>query len=762
MAYDLQFVDSIAATPGVRLNLNAPGWTVREDTEFGMPELRRSVVSTLLVDGDRYPAAAYGGRVLSLVLRVDAASDDDVAGQLQRLYRELDRPTNILRYRPGTSQPVFFRTFRAGPDSVIWDPFTKEARVQVPAEPFAYGLKETLPAVTVYNDPAEGTNLNANAYFETAQLEGGFEVDLAGWTGVNASVARSTAQSHAGVASALVTPSGSGVVARVEADMTTALPATPGQSFTAEAWVRPTNGTKPAAVQITWRDSSGGFISSTVSTTAATAGAWQFLTVTATCPVGAAFAQPAAGIGSTPTVADTAYVDELRLLTVSPWTAVGGTIARSTAQAHEGVASLLLTPDGVTASVEARSETVSATAGQQFRSSAWVRCAAARSVFVGIIWRDSGGTLLTTVGSTVSVSATTWTLIDTGALTAPANAASAQIIVAMGSTPPAGHTLHIDEARLRQAGGVGGMSFDVTSPKGDVEAPLFLSVRASDVSRPPESGNTGRRQSVFAVRRGGTPSAAPVVLQSDSLTAGTDTTVQAASGSSSGTFLRTSFATATSLQQRATLVGQFPSAASTDARGTYRVFLRCRKSVSGDTMQLQMRYDNSAASVTSDLVAGPADTVWRWVDMGLVQMPLGYDPATDGLSGVSLPVGGMGVTLLAARTSGSGTLDLDVVMFVPADDRLSLVKWPDYTTETAYVVDAAAGQAYGVGSSGEVRAALLELIGGTPMVTPGVANRIWMLRDVGSTYSNGDDVTATVQVTPYYWPRYLHMRPVAS
>ncbi|WP_346536938.1 hypothetical protein [Micromonospora sp. DPT] len=609
MAYDLQFVDQISSTPTVRLNLNARPWKMRVGTEFGMPELRRAAVQTLLVDGDRYPAAAYGNRTLSLLLRVDGASDDDDAAQLQKLYRELDRPTNTLLYRPGTTAPVFFRTFRCGPDAVTWDPFTKEVRVQVPAEPFALGLRETLPAVTVYNDPAEGTTLNSNPNFET---------NAAGWS---------------------------------------------------------------------------------------TVGAASFV--------------------------------------------------RSTAQFHEGVASGLLTPNGVAANTELYSESVAVSVGQQVRASAWVRCAVARNVQIFTVWFDSGGGFLSSGSTTTAVSATTWTLLDrTG--TAPVGAAFARLGVVMDGTPPAGHTLHIDEARIRQAGGAGGMCFDVTSPKGDVEAPLFLSVRASDVARVPESPLTGRRQSAFAVRRGGTPSAAPVVLQAESMDAGTDTTVQAASGSS-GPFLRVTFATATSLQQRAS-IAPFPSSPSTDARGTYRVFVRCRKSVAGDTMQLQMRYSNAAASVTSDLVAGPADAVWRWVDMGLVQMPLGYDPATDGLSGTPLPVGGMGVTLLAARTSGSGTLDLDVIVFLPADDRMCLVKWPDYNTETAYVVDPVAGQAYGVGSSGEVRSALLELIGLAPQVTPGVANRIWMIRDVGSTWSEGDDVTASVQVTPYYWPRYLHTR----
>jgi hypothetical protein len=610
VTYDLQFVDSIAASPTVRLNLNAPGWTVREGTEFGSAPLDRAVVSTLLVDGDRYPAAAYGNRVLSLVLRVDAASDDEVAVQLQRLYRELDRPTNILMYRPGTSAPVFFRTFRAAPDSVVWDPFTKEVTVRVPAEPFALGLRETLSAVTVYNDPAEGTTLNSNPYFETD---------------------------------------------------------------------------------------------------------------------------------------------------VSGWTAAGGTITRSTAQFHEGAASMLLTPSGAATDVEVTTAAyVPVTAGQPVRLSMWLRCAVARNVDVFMVW-SNGTTETGSASVTTALAANTWTLVDTTA-TAPLGTVQVRPAAAMRSTPLASHLLHIDEARIRQAGGVGGMSFDVSAPKGDVETPLYLSVRASDVARIPESAGSGRRQSVFAVRRGGTPSAMPSLLQAESMSLFVDTSVQAASGSS-GTFLRTSFATATSLQQRASSL--FASTPSTDVRGTYRVFLRCRKSVGTDVIQVQTQYANGDANVQSDLVTVP-DTFWRWVDMGLVQLPLGYDPVVDGLSGVPLTAAGMGVFVYAARLSGSGALDLDALMFLPADDRLSFVKWPSASGETAFIVDSVAGQVYSVGASGEVRASQVEVVGGMPMVSPGVANRIWVMRDVGSTFYVGDDVTATVQVTPYYWPRYQHVRPVAS
>ncbi|MEO3923016.1 carbohydrate binding domain-containing protein [Micromonosporaceae bacterium B7E4] len=137
----------------------------------------------------------------------------------------------------------------------------------------------------------------------------------------------------------------------------------------------------------------------------------------------------------------------------SGWFAnTGGSVARSTAQAHEGFASLLFTPDGVTATGEARSANAAGVvAGQTYRASAWVRCAAARSVNANIVWRDASGSFLGNAGSvSVNVVADTWTPIEVVGV-APASAAQAQISINMGSTPPAGHLLYIDEATLTLA-----------------------------------------------------------------------------------------------------------------------------------------------------------------------------------------------------------------------------------------------------------------------------------------------------------------------
>ncbi|MGX4657109.1 carbohydrate binding domain-containing protein [Micromonospora sp. SCSIO 07396] len=469
-------------------------------------------------------------------------------------------------------------------------------------------------------------------------------------------------------------------------------------------------------------------------------------------------------VGNDPTETSELNTNPYFEVDASGWVGQGGSVARSTAQAHEGVASLLLTPDGVTATAEARAVAlVPVTAGQTYRASAWLRCAATRSISCNINWHNGAGTYMSTSTGVAAVTAGLWQLVDFTA-TAPVGAAQARLVPAsLGSTPPVGHTTHVDEARIRlvSATAPGGMAFDVASPKGDVETPLYLAIQGRDVTTDPAgfSPGSGRRTSLIAVRRRGTPSAAPVVLPVESMSLTTDTTLQAAVSGSHGQFARTSFVGTPGMTSRAT-IALHPAAASVDVRGTYRAFVRVRHSVSADVMQVRLAYVMDSSSVAGDTVTVPSGTTWRWVDAGLVQIPLGYDPGTDGLSGAPLPVWGVSIFLSAARVSGSGNLDTDTIMLVPADDRLCTIRWPEFGSPTSYVVDSSATAVYATSPAGEVRAAIAEMAGLTPMVSPGVTNRVHLLRDVGSEYSDGDDATAYVRVTPYYWPRYLHIRGV--
>lgn len=131
----------------------------------------------------------------------------------------------------------------------------------------------------------------------------------------------------------------------------------------------------------------------------------------------------------------------------SDWSPFGCTFVRSTAQFHQGVASGLLTPDGVTATVRVESGRDVAAVGASYKMGAWVRCATARNVQVSINWFDAASAFLSGSGSTsVAVLANTWTYIETPGLVAPALTGFLAGNVSMISTPPVTDLLHIDEA----------------------------------------------------------------------------------------------------------------------------------------------------------------------------------------------------------------------------------------------------------------------------------------------------------------------------
>jgi len=171
----LRFVDAISASPGVRLNLNDLSvWSMNPETSFGFPAMRRSMASSMLVDGEYVGASAYGNREITLVLNLHATADT-AATQLQALIRELDRPMNLLQYTPGSvTNSVFFRTFRSSPDNIRFDPTLKQVRAQVLAEPFALGLRQDIASVIVRNDPA----LTNGLFMDLTGIKGDVETPL--------------------------------------------------------------------------------------------------------------------------------------------------------------------------------------------------------------------------------------------------------------------------------------------------------------------------------------------------------------------------------------------------------------------------------------------------------------------------------------------------------------------------------------------------------------------------------------------------------
>ena len=133
------------------------------------------------------------------------------------------------------------------------------------------------------------------------------------------------------------------------------------------------------------------------------------------------------------------------------WFAAGGTVARSTAQFHSGVASLLLTPDGVTATARAQiSAFEPVIVDVDYTLSIWVRCAVSRNVIMDIAWYDESQVFTTTsTALTKAVVANTWTQMEQ-TWTVPAGTGFARPRIYMTGTPPANNLLYIDDAALTE------------------------------------------------------------------------------------------------------------------------------------------------------------------------------------------------------------------------------------------------------------------------------------------------------------------------
>lgn len=147
MADLIRFVDSIAASPTLRLDLNdESSWWVKSFSA-PPPRLRRSVAENAMRDGINVGSSSYGSRTLTIELECRKSTQDLAATEIQKLWRELDRATNFLMYQPtGATKPVFFRTYRSDP-SQLADVMSQQAMrtvtIELLAEPFALGLEES-------------------------------------------------------------------------------------------------------------------------------------------------------------------------------------------------------------------------------------------------------------------------------------------------------------------------------------------------------------------------------------------------------------------------------------------------------------------------------------------------------------------------------------------------------------------------------------------------------------------------------------------
>jgi hypothetical protein len=131
------------------------------------------------------------------------------------------------------------------------------------------------------------------------------------------------------------------------------------------------------------------------------------------------------------------------------WSSFLGTVARSTAQAHEGVASLLFTPDGSgTANKYAVGSRVPVSGNRAVRARGWIRpTTSGKDVKIFIHWYDAGSVFLESSSAQSAAIVDTWQFLEVIA-TPPTNATQAEIAIGRDNTPGASDTAYVDEVTL--------------------------------------------------------------------------------------------------------------------------------------------------------------------------------------------------------------------------------------------------------------------------------------------------------------------------
>lgn len=132
---------------------------------------------------------------------------------------------------------------------------------------------------------------------------------------------------------------------------------------------------------------------------------------------------------------------------VSNWFPTGGaSIARDAVQSHSGIASMVVTPNGVTSGPTVFSEEFPAVAGNPYVINGWLRVSTGGSGArtVGIAWYDAAHAFLTSSNVSITPTPTVWTQY-TSTLTAPASTAYAKAVTAGSGVLAASNTWRVDE-----------------------------------------------------------------------------------------------------------------------------------------------------------------------------------------------------------------------------------------------------------------------------------------------------------------------------
>lgn len=171
-------------------------------------------------------------------------------------------------------------------------------------QPAAVGTQPTTTRLDCYRRVVTSTTpTNANPYFETNATD---------WNNNGyATVARSTAQFHQGVASLLLTPNGSSATPKAQTAIYTTIA---GARWEWRGWLRSTTANKTIRIYLEWCDGLGFPISASSRDITPVATTWIYASMSAGAPVGTEGVRMIVGQIGTPAAGDTLYADELVMI----------------------------------------------------------------------------------------------------------------------------------------------------------------------------------------------------------------------------------------------------------------------------------------------------------------------------------------------------------------------------------------------------------------------------------------------------------------
>jgi hypothetical protein len=305
-----------------------------------------------------------------------------------------------------------------------------------------------------------------------------------------------------------------------------------------------------------------------------------------------------------------------------------------------------------------------------------------------------------------------------------------------------------------------GLFCDLTGIKGDVETPLFIEYA---------DGGGGLARSGFSVGVRSGPSPYPNrFIQAESMTiaALADTSVVADAAFSGGSKTRTTFATQKIHQSRlASYFLNMTVPTGAENWGLFRVFARAAQTVATDVITMST-FGNRPVTLASH-------TQPQMVDLGTVDSTGGLS-TVGGHAPTEYRAGTAGdnfaLLLDAGQTSGTGSLDIDYLVFVPADECLG--SWSAFTDANAAtdlgVIDGPNDSAYiatalsGAAPNRSIRVNRPTAITGRlPRVAPGSSHLVFVETSRVSV-GTANSLTSSINMTIRYWPRYLLVRPVGT